>query len=270
MMSDGLWRDSRDIVTTRTLQLDLAAIIKQIMEITEMEKMSKLYFGFKINVATLHLTHLSDLNTHGFKNYLFVCFRNELNRQQLSSVATQRESLTGGDDVTDAWWPLSPDLERCLLWWWWGWPDPWWLASVSVSIIFRRLCNIYRHSAARPGSCCHRLLYVNSSELRLSEWRRVWESSQGEPSDFYWHLSCHYWTFDKIIQWHYLKQASDQQSSGINSYFSLTSQVQFTFINKDIKITSRRYLSIYLQCYICFRLKRSLDVSFPWELRCVS
>ena len=88
-------------MTTRTLQLDLATIIRKIIDLTEMEKMSKLYFGFKINVATLHMTHLSDLNTHGFKNYLFVCSRNELN-EQLSIVATQRESLTGGDDVTDA------------------------------------------------------------------------------------------------------------------------------------------------------------------------
>ena len=143
--------------------------------------------------------------------------------------------------------------------------------SVCVSIIFHRRLTLHYRLSARPGpvpaatGCCVTTVVSGdwgSEDVSVRALLR-------ETSD-YWHLSCYYCTTDKIIHSVALSETgfSSEKSSGISSYFSLTSRVQFTFINKDIKISSRRYLSIFSFKYICF-VNRGLAVSFPWEFRCV-
>ena len=133
--------------------------------------------------------------------------------------------------------------------------------SVCVSIIFHRRLTLHYRLLARPGPV-PAATGCSVSTVVSGDWGSEDVSVRTllrETSD-YWHLSCYYCTTDKIIHsgiiWNRLQFS---KSSGIRSYFSLTSRVQFTFINKDIKISSRRYLSIFSFRYICF----------PWEFRCV-
>ena len=140
--------------------------------------------------------------------------------------------------------------------------------SVCVSIIFHRRLTLHYRLSARPGpepaaTGC------SVSTVVSGDWGSEDVSVRAllrETSD-YWHLSCYYCTTDKIIHsgiiWNRLQfreKFRDQVS-----YFSLTSRVQFTFINKDIKISSRRYLSIFSFRYICC-VNRGLAVSFPGNL----